>query len=223
MVVVRCSKPGRDDWSVASFLAALSCSDVPIDSAIRPYDTHAQRVCASWTLIVHVRQVELNVVEQCLNLYKTDAVQRRRLDTYYDPAEPTAYPVHALLLDALRDDSCFYRTFSSSTLPPLSSGHHRTIRKSCDSEKEVLTQSVVAAAAWQRIHGLVFDPKEGLLHKLPIDFKAEIARYRDIYDLYPAPQTPAKDDEEHYMLKKPEGGKERRSWMDGSSAIPERR
>lgn len=104
------------------------------------------------------RMVELNVVEQCLNLYKTDAVQKRRLETYYDPNEPAAYP---------------------------------------------------------RIHALVFDPKSGILKKLPIDFKAEIARYRDIYDLYD--QDPrlknAEQEEQHYMLKK-------KSWMDGSAGKP---
>jgi carbonic anhydrase len=46
------------------------------------------------------RLVELNVVEQCLNLYKTDVVQRKRLETWSDPEEEFAYPrIHALVFD----------------------------------------------------------------------------------------------------------------------------
>ena len=32
----------------------------------------------------HRRLVELNIIEQCLNAYKTSSVQRLRLDTYFD-------------------------------------------------------------------------------------------------------------------------------------------
>jgi carbonic anhydrase len=46
------------------------------------------------------RLVELNVIEQCLNLYKTDIVQSQRLATWSDPNEPYAYPrIHALVFD----------------------------------------------------------------------------------------------------------------------------
>lgn len=48
----------------------------------------------------HRRLVELNVVEQCLNLYKTGVVQRKRLDTYQDDAAPFAYPrIHGFVFD----------------------------------------------------------------------------------------------------------------------------
>ena len=44
--------------------------------------------------------VELNVVEQCLNVYKTGVVQRRRLETSKDPECEFAYPrVHAVVFD----------------------------------------------------------------------------------------------------------------------------
>lgn len=75
----------------------------------------------------HRRLVELNVVEQCLNLYKTAVVQRQRLKTHLDPAAPFAYP---------------------------------------------------------RIHAVAFDPADGLMQKLKIDFKSTIDNYKHVYDLY---------------------------------------
>jgi carbonic anhydrase len=75
----------------------------------------------------HRRLVELNVLEQCLNLYKTSVVQLSRLETHTDPHSTRAYP---------------------------------------------------------RIHGLVFDPATGILKKIPIDFRAEIAELSDTYDLF---------------------------------------
>ena len=65
----------------------------------------------------HRKLVELNVAEQCLNLYKTGVVQKRRLETHKDPDIPFAYP---------------------------------------------------------RIHGLVFDPSNGRIIKLPVDYKNEL-------------------------------------------------
>lgn len=48
----------------------------------------------------HRRLVELNVMEQCLNLYKTSVVQRRRLETYNDENEPMTVPrIHGLVFD----------------------------------------------------------------------------------------------------------------------------
>ena len=74
----------------------------------------------------HRMMVELNVIEQCLNLYKTGVVQRKRLKTFEEG--PHAYP---------------------------------------------------------RVHGLVFDPKDGILKRLPVHFKDEIGEMgREVYDLY---------------------------------------
>jgi carbonic anhydrase len=74
----------------------------------------------------HRKLVEVNVVEQCLNLYKTGIVQRRRLETWK-----------------------------------------------------------ATGVAWPRIHALAFNPAEGVLHKLPVNFKEEIDKHKHIYDLYP--------------------------------------
>jgi len=79
----------------------------------------------------HRRLVELNVTEQCLNIFKSACVQRRRLQTYTEGEESLALP---------------------------------------------------------RVHGLVFDPAVGILHKLPLNFKKEIEEYREIYDLYQIPK-----------------------------------
>ena len=71
------------------------------------------------------RLVELNAVEQCLNLYKTGVIQKKRM-------------------------ACFQKQ----------------------------------EPVYPRIHAMVYDPKIGLLKKLPINFKKTIEQFRDIYDLY---------------------------------------
>ena len=48
----------------------------------------------------HRRLVELNVLEQCLNLYKNPVIQKRRLETFKDPKSPHTYPkIHGLVFD----------------------------------------------------------------------------------------------------------------------------
>lgn len=48
----------------------------------------------------HRRLVELNVMEQCLNLYKTSVVQKKRLETHADESQPFACPrIHGLVFD----------------------------------------------------------------------------------------------------------------------------
>jgi carbonic anhydrase len=74
----------------------------------------------------HRKLVELNVVEQCVNLYKTGVVQRQRLET---KKEGGHYPV-------------------------------------------------------PQIHGVVYDPKVGLLKRVNVDFAAMTDDLDGIYDLY---------------------------------------
>ena len=83
----------------------------------------------------HRRFVELNVMEQCLNLFKTSVVQAKRLKTYHDESIPFSYP---------------------------------------------------------RVHGVTFDPANGLLKRLPLDFKNTIKNFRHIYDLYDEPHDKEK-------------------------------
>jgi carbonic anhydrase len=73
----------------------------------------------------HRKFVEVAVVEQCLNLYKTGVVQKKRME------------------------------------------NHKNGKR-----------------ALPRIHAMVFDPKVGILKKLPIDFKRSVGQFRHIYDLY---------------------------------------
>eukprot|EP00542_Grammatophora_oceanica_P020975 CAMPEP_0194028742 /NCGR_PEP_ID=MMETSP0009_2-20130614/2646_1 /TAXON_ID=210454 /ORGANISM="Grammatophora oceanica, Strain CCMP 410" /LENGTH=289 /DNA_ID=CAMNT_0038668223 /DNA_START=151 /DNA_END=1020 /DNA_ORIENTATION=+ len=47
----------------------------------------------------HRRLVELNVVEQCINLFKTGVVQRRRVETYKSGQEYTTPRIHACVFD----------------------------------------------------------------------------------------------------------------------------
>jgi len=72
----------------------------------------------------HKRLVELNVIEQCLNLYKTGDVQRKR------------------------------------------------------------AESAGSGVAFPRIHAMVFSPADGILRKLDVNFKAYMAKYKNIYGLY---------------------------------------
>lgn len=81
----------------------------------------------------HRKLVELNVVEQCLNVYKNGVVQRRRIRSYG------------------RSDTQGFTT--------------------------------------PRIHGMVFDPKIGILKKLPINFKRQLENFSHIYDLYDIPDA----------------------------------
>jgi carbonic anhydrase len=75
----------------------------------------------------HKRLVELNVVEQCLNLFKTGAVQKKRVETFKNNALEYSYP---------------------------------------------------------RIHACVFDPKDGILRELDVNFGKYLDQYGDIYNLY---------------------------------------
>jgi carbonic anhydrase len=47
----------------------------------------------------HRRLVELNVVEQCINLFKTGVVQRRRVATYKEGQPYTTPRIHACVFD----------------------------------------------------------------------------------------------------------------------------
>jgi carbonic anhydrase len=52
----------------------------------------------------HRRLVELNVIEQCLNLFKTGAVQRKRVDTYKAGGEYVTPRIHACVFDPKTGD-----------------------------------------------------------------------------------------------------------------------
>jgi carbonic anhydrase len=93
------------------------------------YRTHQESLdMLSDDNLKHRRLVECSVVEQCLNVFKTGCVQKKRKE--YRAAHP---------------DTRF---------------------------------------AYPMVHGMVFDPKEGLLKKLPVNFKNLVRNYQHIYDLY---------------------------------------
>lgn len=85
---------------------------------------------------LHRTLVELNVIEQCLNVYKTGVVQRKRAQT----------------------------------------------------RKELLEQgksrNEVKDGVFPRIHGLVFNPAEGVLRVLPVNFAQRVGSLDHIYGLY---------------------------------------
>jgi carbonic anhydrase len=96
--------------------------------------------------VKHMTLVELNVVEQCLNLYKTGVVQRTR----------------AKHREALREENPTERVNPDELVP--------------------------------RIHGLVFNPADGILKRLPIDFAKRVGALDHIYGLIDP--DAAKDKEE---------------------------
>jgi carbonic anhydrase len=52
----------------------------------------------------HRRLVELNVVEQCINLFKTGVVQRRRVETFKEGRPYTVPRIHACVFDPKTGD-----------------------------------------------------------------------------------------------------------------------
>mmetsp|Transcript_33101 Transcript_33101/g.72925 ORF Transcript_33101/g.72925 Transcript_33101/m.72925 type:complete len:292 (+) Transcript_33101:123-998(+) len=90
----------------------------------------------------HLTLVELNVIEQCLNLYKTGVVQRARQQARQNLRE-------------------------------------KSIGTGGAGKGEVLEKEV-----FPRIHGLVFNPAEGLLKKLPVNFHKRVGSLDHIYGLY---------------------------------------
>lgn len=87
---------------------------------------------------MHRRLVELNVIEQCLNIYKIGCVQRKRLQT--------------------RDEFIL-------------------------KQKEDPTVDVTDET-YPRIHGMVFNPSDGYLKKLNVDFSKRVGSLDHIYGLY---------------------------------------
>mmetsp|Transcript_18571 Transcript_18571/g.40168 ORF Transcript_18571/g.40168 Transcript_18571/m.40168 type:complete len:328 (+) Transcript_18571:46-1029(+) len=104
------------------------------------------------------RLVELNVVEQCLNIFKIGSVQRRRVKTYVKGEYTYSLP---------------------------------------------------------RVHGLVFDPANGILKKLPLDFKKEVEVYRELYDLYTIPDWISDKGADNTFSEKEEGAE----FWDGKKSL----
>jgi carbonic anhydrase len=93
----------------------------------------------------HFGLVELNVIEQCLNLYKTGVVQRKRMHSR-----------RALLLQEKEQKE------------------RPEGGPSVDVDDEV----------FPRIHGMVFNPANGILKKLTVDFAKRVGSLDHIYGLY---------------------------------------
>ncbi len=60
-------------------------------------------------------------------------------------------------------------------------------------QRKRLKTFVSESFALPRVHGFVFDPKDGVLKKLPLDFKSLVKDDRFIYDLYRLPSWLRKD------------------------------
>jgi carbonic anhydrase len=78
----------------------------------------------------------LNVIEQCLNVFKTGAVQRKRIQ----------------------------------------------VRQALVESGKVGEE--LAEEVYPRIHGMVFNPADGVLKRLPVDFEKSLGSLDHIYGLY---------------------------------------
>ena len=103
----------------------------------------------------HRRLVELNVVEQCTNLFKVGAIQFRRQQT--DP-----------------NNNNRVASGSSGSGSDTTTGGAEAVTQT--EEEEVGGVGVLRPYATPRIHACVFDPKVGILHTLPVRLLASSAR-----------------------------------------------
>ena len=73
-------------------MLVIQCIDV-----YRLHQDHLDMIEDPWEQ--HKRLVELNVVEQCVNLYKTSIVQKKRYETSKEnnPEGKLAYSIHIYL------------------------------------------------------------------------------------------------------------------------------
>lgn len=91
----------------------------------------------------HYSLVELNVIEQCLNIYKTGVVQRKRIQTR----------------DAFLEEQRLDYTGATDGIQ--------------------LRDEIAP-----RIHGMVFNPADGILKTLTVDFQKRVGSLDHIYGLY---------------------------------------
>jgi len=104
----------------------------------------------------HFQLVELNVIEQCLNLFKTGVVQRKRMDV----KEKLILELYEGVENAADSGQVLSQLLSMMHMARL--------------EEEIIP----------RIHGLVFNPKDGSVKKLPINFTKRVGSMDHIYGLY---------------------------------------
>jgi len=112
----------------------------------------------------HQQLVELNVIEQCVNLYKTGVVQRKRME------------VKEKLVKELYEKGVVRSADTGEVVAQLSD------MKPEDSATLQLAR--LEEEVYPRLHGLVFNPKDGLLKKLPVNFAKRVGPLDHIYGLY---------------------------------------
>ncbi len=84
-------------------------SAAPLENWLRNlrdvYRTHQKELNAiSDPEARHRRLVELNVLEQCMNLYKTGLIQQRRVNTYKEGADFAMPRIHPCVFDPATGD-----------------------------------------------------------------------------------------------------------------------
>lgn len=145
------------------------------------------------------RLVELNVVESCLNLFKTPTVQKKRVDTYMNADYAFTTPrIHALVFDP---------SVNASPPPSLSlSGSARLLRqknrckKRCPAKCRVFflerraRRSRTSFASPEQPRRVVssvplrcvprVSNQVGKLARLHVNFQSLLGEYSGIYDVY---------------------------------------
>jgi len=123
----------------------------------------------------HLKLVELNVIEQCNNIYKTGPVQRKRME------------VTEKLIKEQNDKGGVEKTTQADTdsiFSLLWSWGGKKTQESTTEDTMKLQLERLDQEVYPRIHGMVFNPKDGLLKKLPLDFNMKKGSLDHIYALY---------------------------------------
>jgi len=129
------------------------------------------------------RLVELNVIEQCLNVFHNPTVQRRRsLFDPYLPSPSTSSDSSASLASATTPAT----SASEATPTPTPPGPPNVTSSSAENTTTTPTpQRRDKRYHWAhpRIHALVYDPSDGQLTRLPMNFNEYIQSLKNVYGL----------------------------------------
>ena len=120
--------------------------------------------------------MELNVIEQCLNLYKTGVVQRGLIQSRNDllARRQLITDNNNSNINSSSNDSKIKSDSNDSSFPVTAADTLLTSLDTFDIEEEV----------FPRIHGLVFNPSDGMLKKLDVNYLDRLGSLEYIYGLY---------------------------------------
>ena len=90
------------------------------------------------------------------------------------------YRLHLSSLDLIEDDELRYRRFVELN---VIENCVNVLKAGVVQRRRAKTQETTGTA-YPRIHALVFDPKNGILQKLPLNLNRAMGGYKHVYELY---------------------------------------